>query len=798
MGTLWQDARYGVRALLKSPGLMAVAVLALALGMGANTAIFSVVNAVLLRPLPYKDAGRLTTVFESDARQESFYPAAPANFLAWKGGATSFEEMAALSNKGWSGNLTGAGEPERLQGFQVTANLFQLLGVGAAHGRTFLPEEDRPGASNVVVLSHGLWQRRFGGDRSVVGRTLTINGQGYAVVGVMPPDFQIYEKADVWTPVAFDAKEEANDEDHYLFVMGRLRPGVTVEQARAEASAILRSRAERPEEANLAGVSPAQEGLVREVRPLLYVLFGAVGFVLLIACANVASLLLARAASRRKEIAIRTALGASRVRIVRQLLTESVLLALLGATLGLFLALWGVDLLVALLPEYVVVGSPRLRALGVDAWVLGYTVALSLATSLLFGLAPALQASKADLTDALKEGGRGGAGGSWRARLRGGVIVAEVALAVVLLAGAGLMIRTLWQLNNVPLGFDPENVLAVNVDLPEAKYEGPERIAEFYGRAFERVAAVPGVERVGATNSLGVSVGFQIEGRPPLGAQDRPQAVTRFVSPGYFDALRVPLVRGRAFTEADRRGGANVAVIDETLARRHFADEDPVGRRINLFDAPREIVGVVGAARYDGPALRPNPVAYLPYTQMTWSGMTLYVRSAGGDPASLSASVRGAIHSVDPDQPVYNVRTLSTALSETVAPQRYLTLLLGAFAAVALLLSTLGLYGVVSYSVAQRTQEIGIRMALGARPGDVLRMILRQGVALVAVGVAAGLAASLGLTRLMESVLFGVRPTDPLALASAALLLVCVALLACYVPARRATKVDPMEALRYE
>ena len=797
MGTLWQDVRYGARMLVKSPGLMAVAVLALALGMGANTAIFSVVNAVLLRPLPYRDAERLTTVFESDARQESFYPAAPANFLAWKGAATSFEDLAALSNKGWSGNLTGAGEPERLQGFQVTANFFPLLGVAAAHGRTFLPEEDRPGASNVIVLSHGLWQRRFGGDPSVVGRTLTINGRGYVVVGVMPPDFQIYEKADLWTPVAFDAKEEANDEDHYLFVMSRLRPGVTTEQARAEASAILRSRAERPEEANLAGVSPAQEGLVREVRPLLYVLFGAVGFVLLIACANVASLLLARAASRRREIAIRSALGASRTRIVRQLLTESVLLALLGAVLGLFLALWGVDLLVALLPEYVVVGSPALRSLGVDARVLGYTAALSLVTSLIFGLAPALQASKTDLTDALKEGGRGGAGGPWRARLRGGVIVAEVALAVVLLAGAGLMIRTLQQLGNVPLGFDPENVLAVNVDLPEAKYEGPERIAEFYRRALERVAALPGVEQVGARNSLGVSVGFTVEGRPPLDAQNRPQAATRFVSPGYFDALRIPVIRGRTFTEQDRRGATNVAVIDETLARRHFANEDPIGRRLNLWGSPREIVGVVGAARYEGPAARPSSTAYLPYTQMTWSGMTLYVRSAG-DPAALTASVRGAIQSVDADQPVYKVRPLASALSELVAPQRYLTLLLGAFAAVALLLSTLGLYGVVAYSVAQRTHEIGIRMALGARPGDVLRMILRQGVVLVALGVAAGLAAALAVTRLMESVLFGVRPTDPLAFAAAALLLVCVALLACYLPARRATKVDPMIALRYE
>ena len=797
MGSLLQDLRYGLRVLAKSPGLMIVAVLALALGMGANTAIFSVVNAVLLRPLPYRDAERLATLYETDARQESFFPAAPANFLAWKAGARSFEDLAALSNKGWSVNLTGAGEPERLQGFQVTANFFPLLGAQAAHGRTFLPEEDRPGGPQVVVLGHGFWQRRFAADPAVVGRTLTINGQGYSVVGVMPADFQVYQKADLWAPVAFDAKEEANADDHYLFVMGRLKPGATVEQARAEASAILKATAERPEEANLAGVSPAQEGLVREVRPLLYVLFGAVGFVLLIACANVAGLLLARASGRRREIAIRSALGASRARIVRQLLTESLLLSLAGGAFGLLLALWGVELLVALLPEHVVVGSPRLRSLGVDRWMLGYTLGLAAATSLFFGLLPAVQASKASLIDSLKEGGRGGGAGSWRQRLRGALIVAEVALAVVLLAGAGLMMKSLWQLNKVDPGYDPSNVLAVSVDLPESKYEGPERIAEFYQRAFERVAALPGVERVGAVNSMGVSTGFTIDERPPADPQRRPQAGTRFVSPEYFGALRVPVLRGRAFTEQDRRGSPAVIVVDETLAGRHFAGSDPLGKHITVYGASREIVGVVGAARYEGPADKPYPVAYLPYTQMTWSGMTLYVRSSH-EAASLAPSVRGAIRAVDPDQPVYDVKPLAATLAETVAPRRYVTILLGAFAAIALLLAVLGLYGVIAYSVAQRTNEIGIRMALGARPRDVLGMILRQGVWLVAAGLAAGVAGALAVTRLMEGLLYGVTPTDPATLTLVSLLLAAVALAACYLPARRATRIDPMIALRYE
>lgn len=795
--TLLQDVRYAARMLAKRPGFTAVAVLTLALGIGANTSIFSVVNAVLLRPLPYKDAERLVVVYETDAKGEDFYPAAPANYLAWKARAGSFEELAALSNKGWGGNLTGEGEPERLQGFQVTANLFPFLGASPALGRNFLPEEDRPGGEQVVILSHGLWQRRFAGDTGVVGRTLTINGRGYAVVGVMPQDFRFYQQADLWTPMAFDAAEESNAQDHYLYAVGRLRPGVTPEQARSEAAQVLRAVAAVPAEANSASVVYAQEGLVREVRPVLFLLLGAVGFVLLIACTNVASLMLARAAERRKEIAIRTALGARRRRIVLQLLTESTVVALLGGGLGLLVAMWGVGFLVGVLPGSLVAGNPRLASLGVDAGVLLFTLAVSLLTSLLFGLAPALHASKVDLNEALKEGARSGGAGRARNRLRSVLVVAEVGLALVLLVCAGLMIKSLWRLSAVNPGYDPDGVLALNVDLPGTKYKEKRQIADFYGQAIERISALPGVAGVGAVNSLGVSVGFGVDERPPVEPSRRPQAVTRFVNPGYFAALRIPILRGRSFTEQDRADSAPVAVIDETLARRHFPGEEPIGKHLSVWGASREIVGVVGEARYGSLGDKPSPHVYLPYTQMTWGGMTLFVRS-GLDPAALTPAIRREVQAIDPDQSLYDVKMLGESLSESVAPRRHASALLGGFAALALVLAAVGLYGVMAYSVAQRTHELGVRVALGARSADVLKMVLGQGMLLVLIGTVVGLAAAAALTRLIESLLFGVSPTDPATFMVIVLLLVLVSLLACYIPARRATRVDPLTALRYE
>lgn len=796
--TLLQDARYAARALAKRPAFTAVAVLTLALGVGANTAIFSVVNAVLLRQLPYRDAERLAVIYETDPKQEDFYPAAPANFLAWKARAHSFEDVAALSNKGWSSNLSGDGEPERLQGFQVTANLFPFLGVSPEFGRNFLPQEDRPGGERVVILSHGLWQRRFAGDRGIVGKTLTLNGAGYAVVGVMPKDFQFYQKADLWAPVAFDAAEENNSDDHYLFAMGRLRPGITPEQARAEASAILRdSAATGQNTTNMAGVVHAQENLVKEVRSVLYVLLGAVGFVLLIACTNVASLMMTRAAARRKEIAIRTALGAARRRIVMQLLTESLIISLIGGGVGLLFAMWGVSFLVSGLPDYVVIGSPRLRSIGIDGSVLGFTLVVSLLTSLLFGLAPALQASKVDLNETLKEGTRTGTASSARHRLRGALVVCEVCLALVLLAGAGLMIKSLWRLSNVNPGYDPNNVLTFSIDLPGGRYKEKQQIAEFYRQAVERISALPGVVGVGAVNSLGVSSGFGIDERPPVDGARRPQASTRFINPAYFAALRIPVVRGRVFTERDGSEATPVAVIDETLARRHFPDEDPIGKHLNVWGASREIVGIVGEAKYESLSDKPSPQAYLPYTQMTWGGMTLFVRS-GLDLAALTPAIRREIGAIDKDQPVYGVTMLEESLSKSAVPRRYMSLLLAAFAALALTLAAVGLYGVMSYTVSQRTHEIGVRVALGAQRADVLKLVLRQGMVLVLMGAAVGLVAAVVLTRLMESLLYGVSATDPATFVAIVLLLAAVSLLACYIPARRATRIDPLVALKCE
>ncbi|MDQ3803874.1 MAG: ABC transporter permease [Acidobacteriota bacterium] len=812
LGDFWQDLRYGLRTLLKNPGFTAVAVIALALGIGANSAIFSVVNAVLLRPLPYRDPDRLVMVWEENTK--AGYPRdtpAAANYIDWRDQNQVFEGMAAIADVSF--NLTGAGEPERLDGRRVSASLFPLLGVEPHLGRAFLPEEDQPGANRVAVLSHGLWQRRFGADANIAGKPLTLNGESYEVVGVMPPHFQFPSREDeLWVPIAFTPQEAASRGRHYLQVLARLKPGVTLGQAQAEMSTIAaRLQQQYPEQnTNLgATVTPLHEHVVGDIRPALLVLLGAVGFVLLVACANVANLLLARAAVRQKEIAVRVALGASRLRLVRQFLTESVLLAALGGGLGLLLSVWGVSLLKTFIPENI----SQARAVAVDARVLGFTVLVSLLTGLIFGLAPAVQASNFNLNETLKEGGRDSAAGSRGNRIRALLVVAEVAVSLVLLIGAGLLINSFLRLRNVDPGFRADNLLTMSIELPQQKYPDPARRAAFYTELVSRIEALPGVKSAAVTNWIplvfqGDSIGFSIEGRPdPAPGQGRrPTVVTRVVHPHYFRTMGIQLLRGREFGEQDRVESPTVAVISETMARRHWPGEDPTGKRITPGPATSTdpddwvtIVGVVKDVRQFELGAEPKPQMYVSYAQ-GWSFFAPrhLVVSTAVEPLSLAATVRKTVWEIDKDQPVSDIRTMEEVLSESLARQRFSMLLLGIFAAVALALAAVGIYGVMSYAVAQRTHEIGIRMALGAQRGDVLKLAVGQGLKLVLIGVALGLAAAFALTRVMASLLFGVSATDPATLVTISLVLIGVAVLASYIPARRAAKVDPMIALRYE
>ncbi|HXG64194.1 MAG TPA: ABC transporter permease [Blastocatellia bacterium] len=800
METLSQDLRYGVRMLLKNPGFTAAALLALTLGIGANTAIFSVVNAVLLRPLPFEESERLVLVWEKRmalgrVRNVASFP----DYYDWKAQNTVFEDMAAYRGGGFT---LGGDTPERIQGTVTTPNLFSVLRVQPQTGRSFLPEEDQPGNNLVVILSHGLWQRRFAADPNIVGQTVLMNDRNYTVVGVMPADF-IYpnRRTEIWVPLTPDQDDRNNRGGHSLGVIARLKPGITLDQARAEMDGIAANLEQQYQVNTGHGVNifPLYEEVVGDIRPMLWVAFGAVGFVLLIACANVANLLLARAATRQKEIALRTALGAGRGRIVRQLLTESLLLALAGGALGVLLALWGVDALLTISPNSI----PRVWEIGLDGRVLGFTLLVTLATGLFFGLIPALQASRPNLNEALKEGGRTLSASFRRNRLRSIFVISEVAICLVLLIGAGLMARSFIRLLDVDPGFNPENVLTANVSLSPIKYREPHQRVAYYRESLEKIKALPGVQAAGIILDLPMSGNaasryFRIEGRPPQPPGQGYNTNLNATAPGYFKTMGIPLIAGRDFDERDVIGAPEVVIINEAMAREFWPDEDPLGKRLAVGDGPwRTVIGVVGNVKYRGLDADTRQEMYWPYYQMGFSGGTFVART-GSDPENMAAAVRSAMQEVDRDQPVYNIRAMEEVMSETVAPRRFNMLLLAIFAGVALALAAVGIYGVMAYTVNRRTHEIGIRMALGASRGDVLKLVVGQGMALAAVGVSIGLVAAYGLTRLLASLLFGVSDKDPVTFIALSLLLAGVALLACYVPARRATKVDPMVALRNE
>ncbi|HET9531752.1 MAG TPA: ABC transporter permease [Blastocatellia bacterium] len=813
MDTLIKDVRFGLRMLLKRPGFTAIAIITLAVAIGANSAIFSVVNAVLLQPFPYKEPDRLVQFWETNPLKGwTQANVAPANFYDWQKQAESFEGMAAYfgsdtKDAGLSGfHLTGGSEPVRIEGLGVSGNLFQVLGVEAAIGRTFFEEETWQGKHLVVLLSHDLWQRRFGGNPEIVGQSISLNGRDRTVVGVMPGDFYFPHKdVEMWVPFGFTEQQMVMlRRPHFLRAVGRLKPGVTLEQARAEMTSIMARLEEQYPDTNTqmgAGLGLLHEWVVEDTRLAVLVFLAAVAFVLLIACANVANLLLARAASRSKEIAVRVALGSSRSRLVRQLMTESLLLAAAGGGTGLLLAVWFKDMLIAFNPGNI----PRLADTALDGRVIAFTIGITVLTTALFGLLPALQSSKTDLIDSLKEGGQKGGAGTPGGRARNILVIAEVALSLVLIAGAGLMIKSFLRLQQVDTGFNPDNVLTLRLSLTGPGYQDDKPVQDFYTQLEDRIKSLPGVVTVGATSTLPLkgyrwTGDFTIEGRSP---EDYGKEVRhKEISPGYFEAVGLPMLRGRSFTESDTAGSPSVIVINEALARKHFQNEDPVGKRLT-FNKPttpgpwHTIIGVVADERQEGMSREVMPQIYQSHLQNAINEMSLVIKTAV-DPNSIVGAVRNEIRLMDKDLPPYEVQTLNELLYSSVARERFSTMLMVAFAGVALLLAAVGIYGVMSYSVTQRTHEMGIRLALGARPNDLVRLVVGRGLALTLAGVGIGLVSSLLLTQIMQSLLFGVSATDPLTFIAVSALLSAVALFACYIPARRAARVDPMIALRYE
>jgi putative ABC transport system permease protein len=816
MNNLWQDIRFGLRMLWKSPGFTVVTILALALGIGANSAIFSVVNGVLLRPLPFKTADRLVFLSEWSQQVPNMSVSYP-NYKDWRDQATVFDQLAAFRSAGYT--LTGTGEPERLSAREVAASFFPALGVTPAMGRNFTADEDKVGANHTVVISHGLWQRRFGGNPNIVGQVVTLNNQSYTVVGVLPQTFEWQAPVDLFVPIEPTLGDDLNARDDHpgIYLIGTLKEGVGVEQARAEMTTITARLAQQYPKTNAGNaftLAKLQDRATEDIRAALLVVLAAVGFVLLIACANVANLLLARAATRAKEIAIRTALGAGRWRIIRQLLTESIMLALAGGLLGLLFAMWGVDALRAVIPDEV----PRLLVEGIrlDTRVLFFTLAVSVVTGLLFGLAPAIQISKSNLNESLKEGGRSATGSAHRNYVRSLLVVSEVALSLLLLVGAGLLMKSFLNLQRADIGFNPDHVLTTRIALPDARYTENAQIENFYRALLQRVEHLPGVQYAGLTRGLpmngGIESGITIEGREVRDRKDTIVAVNLTVTPDYFRAMEIPLIKGRYFTDEDKTGAPPVVLIDEMLATRYFADQDPIGKRLRLGgqDAPfpwMQIVGVVKHVKHYGPDEEGRVEIYRPYFQLLSmpnvpgarlnNSMVLAVRTTG-EPTALTGAIRNAVLEIDKDQPISLVQPMTQIVAASVSSQKFATWLLAIFAAVALMLAALGLYGVMAYSVTQRTHEIGIRIALGAARRDVLQLIVGHGMRLTLVGVGLGLVGSFVVTRLLKSLLYGVSAADPLTYGGVALLLALVALVACLLPARRATRVDPMIALRYE
>ena len=798
METLVQDLRYGARMLLKKPGFTLVAVVTLALGIGANTAIFSVVNAVLLRPLPFRESERLVMAWNkgAEAAGGDRTPLAVADLLDWRAQSQSFESVGAFQHRYF--NYIGGASPERVRGANVTADFFATLGVKAELGRTFYPDEERPGAPRVAVISDGFWRKHFAADPQVIERTINLNDVSFTIVGVMPAGLNFpVKEVELWT--AMQVATPTRWGPWFLIGIARLKPGVTVQQAQAEMHTVKGSFSGTEFDFNILSIN---DYVVGNVRPALLALLVAVTLVLLIAAANVANLTLVRATARVKEISIRTALGAGRRRVIRQLLTESLLLAFGGGALGMFCAVWGVALLRKLGPEDI----PRLDQISVDARVLGWTAVVSLVTGVLFGLAPALQNSRMNLNEVLKEGGRGSTEGAGRRRWRNLLVVAELSFAVMLLIGAGLVVKSLWRLQQVDLGVNPERVLTMQLALRGQRYEQPHQVRDFCSRLVEQTEALPGVRAAAVSDSLppdstSGSDDFTIEGRT-FSRDETPIAYLIRVSPDYFRAMGTQLRSGRYVNAADSADAPPVVLINETLERQFFPGEDPIGKRLNLGSEREpdwnQIVGVIGDVKYNGLADEVQPALYLAAAQAPSWSLSLIVKTETSDPLSLTAAVRDEIRKLDPELPIAQISTLEQRLAGAIAQPKFRTALIALFAVVALILACVGIYGVMSYSVTQRTHEIGIRMALGAQAGDVLKMVIRQGLTVVATGVVIGLAASFALTRLMSSLLFEVKATDPQTFVTTALLLGLTALVACYIPARRATKVDPMVALRYE
>jgi putative ABC transport system permease protein len=822
--TLWQDIRYGARMLLKNPGVTIIVIIALALGIGANTAIFSVVNAVLLRPLPYDESDRLVFLNEKSPVLDEMSISYP-NFTDWRNHNQTFEKMGVFNRASY--NLTGAGEAERIVTGQVSADLFAVLRVNALHGRVFTNEEDKPGGTPVVVLSYPLWQRRFGGQTSILNQAITLNNKSYTVIGIMPESYLYPSRVEMWVPVGqlSDQPSWQNRGNHPgLYGVARLKPGVSFEQAEADMNNVGANLEKQYPDTNASTrprLRPLMDIYVVDVRRTLWIIFAVVGAVLLIACANIANLLLARATARRKEMAIRTAVGASRWRIARQLLTESILVSMIGGAIGLFLAYWGVQLILYMSPTAI----PRSREIGLDWMVLVFTIGVSFVTGVLFGLIPAIQAGEIDVNETLKESGRGTSSRHW---LRSSLVVAEVATTLVVLIFAGLMIRSFYKLQQVNPGFSHDRLTSFSISLPQKKYASDEVVASFYNRLLENIRSLPGVESAAAASGLplgnnGWQTSFTIVGQPIPPRDQTPLMEACLVTPDYFKAMNIPVLRGRVFTDRDDRShlagrdlsklteneraaaGLNAIVIDEEFARRHWPNEDPIGKRIRLGggdpgpnDLTLEVIGVVGRVKMESLNQNSNRVqGYFAFNQTPGEGMTVIIKGAS-DPNLLISSARNAVREIDPDQPIHSPRTMGEIRAESVQGEKLTLTLLSLFAGIALVLAIVGIYGVMSYSVTQRTHEIGIRMAIGARPRDVFKMILGHGMKLALIGVGLGLLAAFYVTRFMATMLFGVEPTDAMTFGAITAILIGVALLACYLPGRRATKVEPTISLRYE